>query len=80
MPHGGYIRPTVINDPSHLAAFEARVAGAADRAMSFPEALAWYAAALAEARALRPDLGADWLEDLAADFAIARAVNGLPPD
>lgn len=47
--------------------------------MSLPEALAWYAAALAEARAVRPDLGADWLEDLAPDFAIARAVNGLPP-
>ncbi len=69
----------MIKDPAHLAAFEARLADAADQAMSLPEALAWYAAALAEARAVRPDLGDDWLEDLAPDFAIARAVNGLSP-
>jgi hypothetical protein len=75
----GYIGHTVIKDPSHLAVFEARYAEGAYGALTLPEALAWYAAALAEARAVRPDLGADWRDDLEPDFAIARAVNGLPP-
>jgi hypothetical protein len=47
--------------------------------MTFAQALAWYEGALAEVRALRPDFDADWLADLESDFAIARAVNGLPP-
>jgi hypothetical protein len=29
---------------------------------------------------LNPDFPGDWLEDLAADLAVARAVNGLPVD
>jgi hypothetical protein len=69
----------VIEDPSRLAAFEERIARGAQPGMDYPQALAWFAGALAEARALRPDLGSDWLDDLAPDFAIARAVNGLPP-
>lgn len=47
--------------------------------MTFEEALARFSALWVEARGLRDDLGADWEEDLRADFAIARAVNGLPP-
>ena len=69
----------MIKDPAHVAELEARYAAGAHGAMSLPQALAWYAAALAEARPLRPDLGADWREDIEPDLAIARAVNGLPP-
>ena len=49
------------------------------RDMDFREALALFAALWTEARTLRPDLGARWREDLEADLAVARAVNGLPP-
>jgi hypothetical protein len=62
-----------------LAALEARYQREAFRDLSYPEALARFAALWDEARALHPDLGADWEQDLAADLAVARAVNGLPP-
>jgi hypothetical protein len=62
-----------------LAALEDRYGREAFRDLSFPEALARFSAFWVEARALRSDLGTDWLEDLAPDLAIARAVNGLPP-
>jgi hypothetical protein len=47
--------------------------------MTYGEALARFAALWAEARLLNPELGQNWLEDLEPDFAVARAVNGLPP-
>lgn len=47
--------------------------------LTYPEALAIFAALWQEARELRPDFPGDWEEDLAPDLAIARAVNGLPP-
>lgn len=62
-----------------MAAFEARYQREAYRGLSYPDALARFAALSAEARALHPELGADWEQDLAADLAVARAVNGLPP-
>lgn len=62
-----------------LAAFEARYQREAFRGLTYEQALARFAALWAEARALNPDLGSDWLEDLAPDLAVARAVNGLPP-
>jgi hypothetical protein len=69
----------VIADPRALADLEASLARDAAIQMTYAQALAWYEGALAEVRRLRPDFDADWLEDLASDFAIARAVNGLPP-
>ena len=69
----------MVTDPQALADLEDRLARSATAQMTFAQALAWYEGALAEVRALRPDFDADWLEDLAPDFAIARAVNGLPP-
>ena len=62
-----------------LAAFEAQYGRDAYRGLSHAAALELFAALWTEARELNPDFGADWLEDLAADRAIARAVNGLPP-
>ena len=38
-----------------------------------------FAALWAHTRLLNPDLGGDWVHDLEADLAVARAVNGLPP-
>ena len=69
----------MVTNPRALAEFEDRAARSDAQAMTFDQALAWYEGALAEVRALRPDFDADWLEDLAADLAVARAVNGLPP-
>jgi len=69
----------VIADPRALADLEARLARSASAQMTVAQAFAWYEGALAEVRALRPDFDADWLDDLAPDLAIARAVNGLPP-
>lgn len=47
---------------------------------SYAEALAIFTALWREAVALNPDFPGDWRDDLAPDLAIARAVNGLPPD
>ncbi|MGH7572934.1 MAG: hypothetical protein ACREMK_13990 [Gemmatimonadota bacterium] len=49
------------------------------RDLTFEEALRRFTALYLEARELNPDFGADWREDLEADLAVARAVNGLPP-
>lgn len=45
---------------------------------SFAEALAAFAALWREAAALNSDFPGSWQEDLGADLAVARAVNGLP--
>lgn len=47
---------------------------------TYAEALEVFAALWREAAALNPDFPGDWRDDLAADLAIARAVNGLPPE
>lgn len=47
---------------------------------SYHEALDVFAALWREAAALDPGFPGDWREDLAPDLAIARAVNGLPPE
>lgn len=46
---------------------------------SYMEALAVFTGLWHEAEALNPGFPGDWRADLAPDFAIARAVNGLPP-
>jgi hypothetical protein len=70
---------SVIADPSAVADLEAGLARTAATQMTFAQALAWFEGALVEVRALCPGFDADWMEDLESDFAIARAVNGLPP-
>ena len=69
----------MIRDPHRLAEFEARDVRLLGRERSFDDALAVFAALWDEARALNPDFGTDWQSDLASDFEIARALNGLPP-
>jgi hypothetical protein len=66
------LRPT-----DRLHELEAR--DARERSLTYADALERYAALWREAQALNPSLGTDWADDLAADLALARAVNGLPP-
>jgi hypothetical protein len=69
----------MIRPGAALSALEARLQRDAYRGLTYGEAAARMAALWAEARALNPDIGNDWQEDLAADLAVARAVNGLSP-
>jgi hypothetical protein len=69
----------MIADTPRLRRFEAEYQRNAYRQVSYADALACYAMLLGEARLLNPDFGTDWEEDLAADLAVARAINGLPP-
>jgi len=62
-----------------LSALEARDQRDAHSALAYAEALGRIEALWAEARALNPDIGRDWREDLVADLAIARAINGRAP-
>lgn len=47
---------------------------------SYAEALAVFTALWQEAASLDPDFPRSWRDDLTPDLAVARAVNGLPPD
>lgn len=69
----------MIRSSRRLQQFEAQYQREAFRGLTYEKALERFAALWAEARVLRPDLGRDWMADLDADFAVARAVNGLPP-
>lgn len=69
----------MIQPSALLQSFEARYARVAYRGLSYPDALALYTGLWMEAQLLNPDAGSDWERDLAADIAVARAVNGLPP-
>lgn len=68
----------MLNPSPRLRRLEAEDERACWNARSFEVTLTRYAALWAHARRINPDLGADWADDLAADFAVARAVNGLP--
>jgi hypothetical protein len=63
-----------------LAELEARYLRDAFQDLTYEEALERFAGLWAEAHALNPQMGEDWREDLEPDLAVARAVNGLPPD
>jgi alkylhydroperoxidase family enzyme len=69
----------MLSPTSRLRQFELEYQRTAWQDWGIREALACFEAMLHHARQVRPDLGSDWREDLAADLAIARAVNGLPP-
>ncbi|MFN2431720.1 MAG: hypothetical protein ABR599_02670 [Gemmatimonadota bacterium] len=69
----------MIRSSRRLEDLESRYEREAFARLTYEQALALYTALWAEARAVNPDLGADWREDLEADLAVARAVNGLPP-
>lgn len=69
----------MLNPSPMLRRFEARYDRMAWQADSPDAILRRFAALWVHARRLHPELGTDWAADLAADRAIARAVNGLPP-
>lgn len=69
----------MLRNPDRMRRFEGDEGRRAYRDLSYLDALAIFEALLEEARALRPDFGEDWEEDLAPDLAVARALNGLPP-
>ena len=64
----------MIRDPNLLAVERSYSAA---QARTYQDALAIFTALWREAAALRPDFPGDWREDLADDFALARALNGL---
>lgn len=69
----------MINPSRDLQELEARVQREAYGDLTYAQALERFTALWVEARLLNPDLGRDWLADLEADRAVARAVNGLSP-
>ena len=69
----------MLNPTQQWRDFEAADEREAWRGLTYEAALERYAAWWAYARELRPDIGDDWEEDVQADIAVARAVNGLPP-
>ena len=69
----------MIRNTQRLRDFEARYRREAFRNLTYVEALAIFEALWIEARQLNPDFGDDWREDLEADIALARTLNGLPP-
>ena len=62
-----------------LSELEGREQREAYRNLTYTEALSRFASLRAEARALNPDIGRDWREDLASDLAVALAINGRSP-
>ena len=69
----------MIRSSELLEDFERCYGREAFRGLTYAEALARFTALWVHARALNPDFGSDWREDVEADIAVARAVNGLPP-
>ena len=69
----------MLNPSPLLAQFESSYDRETWQADSFEAALRRFAALWTHARHLNPELGADWEDDLEADCAVARAVNGLSP-
>jgi hypothetical protein len=69
----------MLNPSPALLQFEARYEREAARSDSYESALRRFASLWRHACLLNPELGSDWLDDLAAARAIARALNGLAP-
>jgi hypothetical protein len=69
----------VLNPTARWGDFEAADERESLAGLTYEQALQRYAALWAYAREVDPQAGSDWREDVAADLAVARAVNGLPP-
>lgn len=78
-PHARAASFHMIRNESRLRQIDLRWEREAYHDLSFIEALDIYARLWRQALRLNPDPIAGWREDLASDLAIARAVNGLPP-
>lgn len=73
-PHRFHV---MIRDPEKVADLERRFARERLARMSYADALAIFAALWQEASMLNPQFPGNWRDDLEADFAVGRAVNGL---
>jgi hypothetical protein len=69
----------MIRSTPELEQFERDYARRRARTATFAAALAVFEGLWIEARTLNPDFPGPWESDLDADFAVARAINGLPP-
>ena len=69
----------MIRRTAALESFEAQMVRDELDGLTYLEALRRFTGLWMEARQVRPDLGDDWEQDLCADLAVARAVNGLSP-
>ena len=70
----------MIRSSPELSRFEREYARSRGRTTSYAEAMEIFEALWDEAKALNPDFPGHWESDLVPDLAIARAINGLPPD
>jgi hypothetical protein len=70
----------VLRDEARVRELERQYASTRLAALSYQDALAIFTALWREAQHLSPGYRADWRTDIAPDLAIARAVNGLPPE
>jgi hypothetical protein len=68
----------MLNPTPALAALDAADAAAVTYARTWHEALDIVLQLWEEARALNPDLGADWEHDVQADIRMARTLNARP--
>ena len=68
----------MIRSTPELLDLERRIAR--DRAVTYDRALEIFEALWREALVLNPGFNGTRNMDLTADFAVARALNGLPPD
>ncbi len=69
----------MLNNPQRVARFERYDNRRRFGDMTFAEALGFFEALWAEAVVLDPEFPGDWRTGLDSDFAVARAINGLPP-
>ncbi len=70
----------MIRPSPELTRFEREYARSRDSTSTYLSAARIFEALWDEARALNPDFPGDWERDIAPDLAVARALNGLPPD
>ncbi len=73
----------MIRPSPELSRFEREYSRSRASTTSYAEAVEIFEALWEEAEALSPDFPGDpgdWESDLVPDLAIARALNGLPPD
>ena len=68
----------MLKSPAVFAAFDDADRRAAYRLLTWPEAVDRFLALWDEARALNPDVGADWEHDVECDIAVARTLHARP--
>ena len=70
----------MIKRPDQLAAIERQYSRERLASLTYADGPRIFTALWREAVTLNPMLGEAWQDDLVPDLAVARALNGLPPD